>query len=95
MLEVMLRDCVLERDMAEGDAAEVGGVASYCVMAIAGPCRFRRAALSFIVFTSHDAGRATVPLVALIKHSLSSRVSQKRAESAAKAEIDAKAITEK
>ena len=92
----MLRDCVLERDMAEGDAAEVEGVASCCVMTIAGPCRFRRAALSFIVFTSHDAGRATVPLVvALIKHSLSSRVSQKRAESAAKAEIDAKAITEK
>ena len=61
-------------------------------MTTAGSCRFRRAALSFIVFTSHNAGRATVPLVALTKHTTGSRVSQERAESAAKAEVDAKAI---
>ena len=36
---------------------------SCCVMTIAGPCRFRRAALSFIVFTSHDASRAVVSLL--------------------------------
>jgi len=55
-------------------------------------CRFRRAALSFIVFTSHDTGRATVLLVALTKHTLGSRASQERVESAVKAEVDAKAI---
>jgi len=61
-------------------------------MTTAGPCRFRRAALSFTVFTSHNAGRATVSLAALSQHTLGSRVSQERAESAAKAEVDAKAI---
>jgi len=40
------------------------GVASCCVMTTAGPCRFRRAALSFIVFTSNDASCVIVSLVA-------------------------------